>query len=41
MSIRQQLEKIVNRVDVKMNKVADEVMQKTKEKLKEAIDELW
>ncbi len=41
MSIRQQLEKIVNRLDIKMDKVADEVMQKTKEKLKESIDDLW
>ena len=41
MSIQQQLQKIVNRVDIKMNKVAVEVMQRTKEKLKESIDDLW
>lgn len=41
MSIQQQLQKIVNRVDIKMNKAANEIMQKTKEKLKESINNLW
>ncbi len=41
MSIQQQLQKIVNRIDIKMNKAANEIMQKTKEQLRKSVNDLW
>ena len=41
MSIQQQLQKIISKIDVKLNKAANEIMQKTKEQLKESVNDLW
>lgn len=41
MSIQQQLQKITSKIDVKLNKAANEIMQKTKEQLKESVYDLW
>lgn len=41
MSIQQQLQKITSKIDIKLNKVANEIMQKTKEQLKESVNDLW
>ena len=41
MSIQQQLKGITNRIDLKMNRVAQVIMTETREKLKESIDNLW
>lgn len=41
MNIQQQLQKITNKIDVKLNKAANEIMQKTKAQLKESVNDLW
>ena len=41
MSIQQQLQKIISKIDIKLNKAANEIMQKTKEQLKESVNDLW
>ncbi len=41
MSIQQQLQKITSKIDIKLNKAANEIMQKTKEQLKDSINDLW
>ena len=41
MSIQQQLQKVISKIDIKLNKVANEIMQKTKEQLKESVNDLW
>ncbi len=41
MSIQQQLQKITSRIDLRLNRAAQEIMQKTKEQLKESVNDLW
>lgn len=41
MSIHDQLRKITVRVDLKISRAANEIMNETKERLREAVDKLW
>lgn len=41
MSIHDQLRKITARADLKISRAANEIMNETKERLKEAVDKLW
>ncbi|MBO5007399.1 MAG: hypothetical protein J6D26_01020 [Clostridia bacterium] len=41
MSIQQQLQKITSRIDLRLSQAAQEIMLKTKEKLKESVNESW
>lgn len=41
MSIHQQLQKITNCIDLRLNRAAQEIMLKTKEQLRKSVDELW
>ena len=41
MSLQQQLQKITSRIDLRLNRAAQEIMLKTKEQLKESVNTLW
>ena len=41
MSIKQQLEKIIKKKDMQLSVIANKILEETKNKLKEATDELW
>lgn len=41
MSIQQQIQKITNRIDLRLSRAAQEIMLKTKEQLRESVDKLW
>ena len=41
MSLQQQLQKITSRIDLKLNRAAQEIMLKTKEQLEKSVDNLW
>lgn len=41
MSIKQQLQKIANRIDLRLNQAAQDIMNKTKEQLRASVNSLW
>lgn len=41
MSIHGQMKKITSRIDLKLNRAAKEIMDETKEQLRESVDKLW
>lgn len=41
MSLKQQLQKITSRIDLRLSRAAQEIMLKTKEQLEESVYDLW